>query len=45
MFDSFNISFLEAVRSRFKLNNEEMDFEWPTIHECILQKRRNENKK
>ncbi|CAF2940620.1 unnamed protein product, partial [Rotaria sp. Silwood2] len=33
----------EAVRSRFKLNAEEMNAEWPTIHESILQKRRNEN--
>ncbi|CAF4441990.1 unnamed protein product [Rotaria sp. Silwood2] len=32
----------EAVRSRFKLNAEEMNAEWPTIHESILQKRRNE---
>ncbi|CAF4111744.1 unnamed protein product [Rotaria magnacalcarata] len=35
----------EAVRSRFKLNKEEMNFEWPTIHESILQKRRNEKKR
>ncbi|CAF3556201.1 unnamed protein product [Rotaria socialis] len=35
----------EAVRSRFKLNHEEMNSEWPTIHESILQKRRNEIKK
>ncbi|CAF3656564.1 unnamed protein product [Rotaria sp. Silwood1] len=35
----------ETVRSRFKLNAEEMNIEWPTIHESILQKRRNESKK
>lgn len=37
--------FLEAVRSRFKLNHEMLSVEWPTLHECILQKRRNEMKK
>ncbi|CAF0870289.1 unnamed protein product [Rotaria sordida] len=35
----------EAVRSRFKLNAEEINMEWSTIHESILQKRRNESKK
>ncbi len=36
--------FLEAVRSRFKLTHEDMNVEWPTLHECILQKRWNEKK-
>ncbi|CAF0723484.1 unnamed protein product [Adineta steineri] len=35
----------KAVRSRFKLNHEMLRFEWTTLHECILQKRRNELKK
>jgi hypothetical protein len=34
--------FLEAVRSRFKLNYKMFDVEWPILHESILQKRRNE---
>ena len=37
--------YLEAVRCRFKLNHKMMDIEWPTLHECVLQKRRNEMKK
>jgi hypothetical protein len=36
--------FLEAVRSRFKLTHEDMNVEWPTLHECVLQKRLNEKK-
>ncbi|CAF1263546.1 unnamed protein product [Rotaria sp. Silwood1] len=35
----------ETVRSRFKLDAKQMNIEWPTIHESILQKRRNESKK
>ncbi|CAF1097180.1 unnamed protein product [Adineta steineri] len=35
----------EAVRSRFKLNHEMLRSEWSILHECILQKRRNELKK
>ncbi|CAF1032580.1 unnamed protein product [Adineta steineri] len=35
----------EAVRSRFKLNHEMLQSEWSTLHESILQKRRNELKK
>ncbi|CAF0988140.1 unnamed protein product [Adineta steineri] len=34
----------EAVRLRFKLNHETLQSEWATLHECILQKRRNELK-
>jgi hypothetical protein len=36
---------LEAVRCRFKLNRKMMDNEWPSLHECVLQKRRNEWKR
>ncbi|CAF1549434.1 unnamed protein product, partial [Adineta steineri] len=35
----------EAVRSRFKMNHEMLQSEWSTLHECILQKRRNELKR
>jgi hypothetical protein len=42
LYVSFN---LETVRSRFKLNHENLNLEWPSLHESILQKRRNEIKK
>ncbi|CAF5146554.1 unnamed protein product, partial [Rotaria magnacalcarata] len=35
----------EAVRSKFQLNIEMLNLEWPNLHESILQKRRNEIKK
>ncbi len=34
--------YLEAARSKFKLNHQMLNSEWSTLHECILQKRRNE---
>ena len=37
--------YLEVVRSRFKLNHETLNLEWPSLHESILQKRRNEIRK
>jgi hypothetical protein len=36
---------LEAVRCRFKLNRKMMDSEWPSLHESVLQKRRNATKR
>ena len=39
----FSVQFLilEAVRCKFKPSPQQLEIEWPNIHEAILNKRRN----
>ncbi|CAF1045923.1 unnamed protein product [Didymodactylos carnosus] len=38
--DRFNLA-KEAVRSKYELDDHNMNFEWPSLRETFLQKRRN----